>query len=48
MQQIPAVDLTAYAFDPRAVQAIQFLLFTNSSAATPYDFCVANLTLIEK
>jgi len=44
MQQTPAVDLTPYSFDPRAVQAIQFQVFTNSAEATPYNFCVANLS----
>jgi hypothetical protein len=46
MQQTPPLDLTQYAFDPRAVQAIQFLVFTNSSVATPYNFCVANLSFL--
>jgi hypothetical protein len=45
LQQTPPIDLTSYAFDPRAVQAIQFLVFTNTAAATPYNFCVANLAL---
>lgn len=46
MQEAPAVDVTQYPFDPKAVQAIQFLVFTNTSVATPYSFCVANLALL--
>ena len=46
MELVPPVDFTQYPFDPRAVQAIQFLVFTNISAATPYNFCVANLALL--
>ena len=46
MELVPPVDFTQYPFDPRAVQAIQFLVFTNTSAATPYNFCVANLALL--
>ncbi len=45
LAEVPPVDLTQFPFDPRAVQAIQFLVFTNTSAATPYSFCVANLAL---
>lgn len=42
----PPVDFTQYPFDPKAVQAIQFLVFTNTAAATPYNFCVANLSFL--
>lgn len=44
--EVPPVDTTQYPFDPRAVQAIQFLVFTNTAAATPYNFCVANLAFV--
>jgi hypothetical protein len=47
LQETPAVDLAGYAFDPRAVQAIQFLVFTNTSTTTPYNFCVANLSYLK-
>jgi hypothetical protein len=33
-------------FDPTAVQAIEFLVFTNTAATTPYSFCVANLAFL--
>jgi hypothetical protein len=46
-QQTPAVDVTKYPFNPAAVQAIQFQVFTNAKATTPYNFCVANLTLFK-
>jgi len=45
-QEVPPVDVTRFPFDPRAVQAIQFLVFTNASATTPYSFCVANLAFL--
>jgi hypothetical protein len=44
--EVPPVDVAQYPFDPRAVQAIQFLVFTNASSTTPYAFCVANLALL--
>lgn len=44
-QQTPAV--TPPTFDPTAVQAIQFQVFTNTKATTPYSFCVANLALFK-
>ena len=47
-QELPPVDVTLYPFDPRAVQAIQFLVFTNAFSTTPYSFCVANLALVPK
>ena len=47
MQEAPAVDFDGYPFDPRAVQAIQFLVFTNTAVATPYNFCVANLSFLK-
>ena len=34
-----------YPFDPTMVSAIQFQVFTNATATTPYSFCVANLAL---
>jgi hypothetical protein len=43
-QQSPAV--TAPAFDPKHIQSLQFQVFTNATATTPYAFCVANLALI--
>ncbi|HEY6476782.1 MAG TPA: hypothetical protein VI456_09395 [Polyangia bacterium] len=46
--QNPPVDLTPYPFDTTGVQAIQFQVFTNTTSATPYSFCVANLALIPK
>ncbi len=46
--QTPPVDLTLYPFSVNAVQAIQFQVFTNTTSATPYSFCVANLALIPK
>jgi hypothetical protein len=48
MELVPPVDFTLYPFDPRAIQAIQFLVFTNAFSATPYSFCVANLALVPK
>ncbi len=45
-QQTPPV--TPPAFDPTAVQAIQFQVFTNTKTTTPYSFCVANLALTKK
>ena len=43
-QQSPSV--TPPAFDPKHVKSIQFQVFTNATATTPYAFCVANLALI--
>ena len=37
---------TPPAFDKTKVQSIQFQVFTVTSSATPYSFCVSNLTLI--
>jgi hypothetical protein len=34
------------AFDKTKVMSIQFQIFTNTSTATPYNFCVNNLTLL--
>ena len=45
-QQTPPVPPPA--FDPRAIQAIQFQVFTNTKATTPYSFCIANLALTKK
>ena len=45
-QQSPAV--TPPAFDPTKIQSIQFQVFTNATATTPYAFCVSNLALIPK
>jgi hypothetical protein len=42
--QMPAV--VAPAFDPTMVSAIQFQVFTNTTATVPYNFCVNNLTLL--
>ncbi len=42
--QTPPV--TAPAFDATMVSAIQFQVFTNTSATVPYNFCVSNLTLL--
>jgi hypothetical protein len=47
-QEVPPVDVTLYPFDPTAVQAIQFLVFTSTASTTPYSFCVANLALVPK
>jgi hypothetical protein len=47
-QQVSPLDLSQYLFDPKAVQAMQFLVFTNASVATPYSFCVANLAFVTK
>jgi hypothetical protein len=46
MEVVPSVDTTLYPFNPKAIQAIQFLVFTNTSATTPYRFCVANLAFL--
>jgi len=43
--QSPPVDPTKYPFNPQVVSAIQFQVFTNAMATTPYSFCVANLAL---
>jgi hypothetical protein len=40
--------ITPPTFDATKVQSIQFAVFTNTSATTPYAFCVANLTLLTK
>jgi hypothetical protein len=45
-QQSPPV--TPPAFDVTHVQSIQFQVFTNTTATTPYAFCVANLALLPK
>ncbi len=45
-QQSPAV--TPPAFDSTKIQSIQFQVFTNATATTPYAFCVANLALVPK
>ena len=45
-QQSPPV--TPPAFDVTKVQSIQFQVFTNTTASTPYAFCVANLALLPK
>ena len=38
--------VTAPPFNPTKLLSIQFQVFTNTSTATPYAFCVANLTLL--
>jgi hypothetical protein len=43
--QTPPVDFTKFPLDLTHVQSIQFQVFTNTSTATPYSFCVANLAL---
>jgi hypothetical protein len=45
-QQSPPV--TPPPFVVKHVQSIQFQVFTNATATTPYSFCVANLALIPK
>ena len=46
-QEVPPVDPSQFPFNPpRAVQGIQFQVFTNAQTTTPYSFCVANLALI--
>jgi hypothetical protein len=45
-QQSPAV--TPPPFDATKVQSIQFQVFTNVTATTPYAFCVSNLALLPK
>jgi hypothetical protein len=45
-EQSPPIDLSSYAFNPSAVQTIQFQVFTNTTSTTPYSFCVANLALV--
>jgi hypothetical protein len=40
------VDPTQYPFNPKAVQAIRSLAFTNTSTPNRYDFCVANLSFL--
>jgi hypothetical protein len=44
--QTPAIDPAMYPFNPSAVQAIQFQVFTNNKTVTPYAFCVSNLALL--
>ena len=46
MAMTPPIDPAQYPFNPEAVQAIQFLVFTNTSETVPYSFCVANLSLL--
>ena len=46
--QTPSIDPAQYPFNAKAVQAIQFQVFTNATTTTPYSFCVANLALINK
>lgn len=43
--QTPSIDPSLYPFNPAMVSAIQFQVFTNAMATTPYSFCVANLAL---
>ncbi len=38
--------ITPPAFDKTKVQSIQFQVFTNTTSASPYNFCVANLALL--
>jgi hypothetical protein len=45
-QEVPPIDTSTYPLNPRAVQAIQFQVFTNTSVSTPYSFCIANLALL--
>jgi hypothetical protein len=45
-QQTPPV--TPPPFDATKVQSIQFQVFTNPTAPTPYAFCVSNLALLPK
>jgi hypothetical protein len=45
-QETPPIDTGSYPLNPRAVQGIQFLVFTNTQVSTPYSFCVANLALL--
>jgi hypothetical protein len=44
LSQMPAV--TPPPFDPTQVFSIQWQVFTNTSTATPYQFCVTNLALL--
>ena len=45
-QQTPAVDVSAYPFNPKTIQTVQFAVITNAQAPTPYSFCVSNLALV--
>ncbi len=45
-QQTPAVDPSQYPFNKNAVQAIQFVVFTNTTTPMAYSYCVNNLTLL--
>jgi hypothetical protein len=46
-QETPPIDAGTFPLvPPRAVQAIQFQVFTNAQVTTPYSFCVANLALV--
>jgi len=38
--------VTPPLFDPSKLLSIQFQVFTNTSTATPFGFCVSNLTLL--
>jgi hypothetical protein len=38
--------ITPPAFNIKKVQSIQFQVFTNTTSASPYNFCVANLALL--
>jgi hypothetical protein len=45
--ETPPIDAGTYPLvPPRAVQGIQFQVFTNTQEPTPYSFCVANLALV--
>jgi hypothetical protein len=39
--------ITPPKFDPTKVESIQFQVFTNKTTATPFSFCVSNLTLLK-
>ena len=42
----PYYDTTAPAFDPTAIYRVEFLVPTNVTNATPFSFCVSNLTAV--
>lgn len=44
--QTPPVDVTKYPFDKTMIQSIQWQVFTNATSATPYSFCISNLSVL--
>jgi hypothetical protein len=42
----PFYDLLAPAFDPTAIMRVEFLVAPSVPTATPFAFCISNLTAL--